>query len=43
MHTLGAAELAGRYPRFADALRVRDRVDPSGVFTNEYVQQVLGR
>lgn len=43
MHTLGAGQLAERYPRFDDALRVRDRVDPSGVFTNGYVQQVLGR
>ena len=43
MHTLGAAELAERHPRFADALRVRDRVDPDGVFGSSHLQRLLGR
>ncbi|MFD4347263.1 D-arabinono-1,4-lactone oxidase [Streptomyces coelicoflavus] len=42
MHRLGAAELAGLYPRFADFTALRARVDPSGVFTNPYLDRVLG-
>jgi L-gulonolactone oxidase len=42
LHQLDAAALAGRYPRFADARAVRDRVDPQRRFTNEYVARVLG-
>lgn len=42
IHTLGAPQLAERYPRFGDMLRVRERVDPTGVFTNPYLDRVLG-
>jgi hypothetical protein len=42
LHQLDAATLAGRYPRFADALAVRDEVDPARRFTNAYVAGVLG-
>ncbi len=42
LHRRRAADLAPAYPRFADAAAVRDRVDPSGVFANSYVDQVLG-
>ncbi|GMA85771.1 hypothetical protein GCM10025868_10210 [Angustibacter aerolatus] len=31
------------YPRFDDAVAVRDRVDPAGVFANPYLDRVLGR
>lgn len=43
LHSLDAPALAARYPRFADALAVRDRVDPGGRFTNPYLARVLGR
>jgi L-gulono-1,4-lactone dehydrogenase len=42
LHTLDAAALAPRYPRFADATRVRAEVDPGGRFANAYVDRVLG-
>jgi len=42
LHTRDADELRGVYPRFADAVRVRDRVDPTGVFANAYLDRVLG-
>ena len=43
LHWLDAAELAKRYPRFGDAMAVRDRVDPSRIFANRYTQQVFGQ
>ena len=43
LHTLGAADLAPVYPRFADFVALRDRVDPDGLFTNDYLDRVLGR
>jgi L-gulonolactone oxidase len=39
---LGAAELAGRYPRWADWQAVRARLDPDGRFANEWAQRVIG-
>jgi FAD-linked oxidoreductase len=42
MHDLDAEILRGRYPRFDDFLRVRKEVDPAGLFTNAYLDQVLG-
>lgn len=42
VHTLSAAELAPRYPRFADFLAVRDAADPEGRFANGYTDRVLG-
>ncbi|MFC3450441.1 D-arabinono-1,4-lactone oxidase [Amycolatopsis speibonae] len=42
MHDLDAATLRSRYPRFDDFLRVRKEVDPAGVFTNTYLDRVLG-
>ncbi|WP_394825112.1 D-arabinono-1,4-lactone oxidase [Pendulispora albinea] len=42
MHTLGASTLRSRYPRFDDFRRVRAHVDPSGRFTNAYIDRVLG-
>jgi len=42
MHRLDAAELAGRLPRYADFVRVRDEFDPTGVFANPYLDRVLG-
>ena len=42
LHTRDAAYLKGVYPRFADAVAVRDRVDPGRVFGNAYLDRVLG-
>ncbi|GAA4805500.1 D-arabinono-1,4-lactone oxidase [Nocardioides caeni] len=42
LHTLDAAQLAGRYPRFGDFLTLRERLDPDRVFTNPYLDRVLG-
>ncbi|MCM3924547.1 FAD-binding protein, partial [Frankia sp. AiPs1] len=42
LHTLAAAQLRERYPRFDDFLAVRDAVDPAGVFTNAHLTHVLG-
>jgi L-gulono-1,4-lactone dehydrogenase len=42
LHNLTAAELAPRYPRFADALALRARLDPEGRFANPYTRRVLG-
>ncbi|MGO3153653.1 MAG: D-arabinono-1,4-lactone oxidase [Galactobacter sp.] len=42
IHTLNAQDLAGLYPHHADAVRTRDRVDPTGRFSNRYLETVLG-
>ncbi|HET6290978.1 MAG TPA: D-arabinono-1,4-lactone oxidase [Amycolatopsis sp.] len=42
MHDLDAATLRSRYPRFDDFSRIRKEVDPAGVFTNTYLDRVLG-
>jgi L-gulonolactone oxidase len=42
LHTLGAEQLRGRYPRFDDFLAVRRELDPEGLFRNAYLDRVLG-
>ncbi len=42
LHTRTADDLAPAYPRWADFAAVRDRVDPDRVFTNRYLDRVLG-
>jgi FAD-linked oxidoreductase len=42
LHGLDAATLRERYPRFAEFTTVRDRLDPSGVLGNAYLDRVLG-
>jgi FAD-linked oxidoreductase len=42
MHDLDAGVLRSRYPHFDDFLRVRKETDPNGVFTNTYLDRVLG-
>lgn len=42
MHTLAAADLAARYPRWAEFQAVRDRLDPGRRFANAYLDRVLG-
>ncbi len=43
MHYRTAADLRPAYPRFDEFLAVRDTVDPDRVFTNAYLDTVLGR
>ncbi|GAB2447120.1 D-arabinono-1,4-lactone oxidase [Nocardioides hungaricus] len=42
VHTRTAADLAPAYPRFAEFLALRDRLDPDRVFANPYLRRVLG-
>ncbi len=42
LHTRTAADLAPTYPRFDDFLALRDRLDPDRLFTNGYLERVLG-
>lgn len=42
MHTLDAAALRERYPRFGDFIALRDRLDPTRMFQNRYLARVLG-
>jgi alditol oxidase len=40
--TLDPAQVRARYPRLADFLTLRERLDPGRVFTNAYVDRLLG-
>lgn len=42
MHTLTAEGLAAVHPRFEEFLAVREKLDPARIFTNPYLQHVLG-
>ncbi len=42
LHTLGAEQLAARYPRFGEFTALRDRLDPERRFANDYLTRVLG-
>ncbi|MET8862667.1 D-arabinono-1,4-lactone oxidase [Nonomuraea sp. NPDC004580] len=42
LHTRDAAYLAKAYPRFADFVALRDRLDPGRLFANAYLDTVLG-
>ena len=42
MHTRDAEYLSGAYPRMADFVALRDRLDPDRRFGNAYLRQVLG-
>jgi len=41
-HFQSAATLAPRYPRWDRFQELRRRLDPDGIFTNDYVERVLG-
>ena len=41
-HFQTAQTLAPRYPRWADFIAIRERLDPQRRFANEYVERVLG-
>ena len=43
LHTRTAEDLAPDYPHWDDFAAVRDRVDPDRIFTNAYLERVLGR
>ncbi|MEH0844771.1 D-arabinono-1,4-lactone oxidase [Micromonospora sp. CPCC 205711] len=43
LHYRDAASLAPAYPRFADFLALRDRLDPGRVLTNPHLDLILGR
>ncbi|MUL43547.1 FAD-binding protein [Streptomonospora sp. PA3] len=42
LHTRGRGDLSAAYPRFEEAMAVRDRVDPQRRFANAYLDAVLG-
>ncbi|WP_433274970.1 D-arabinono-1,4-lactone oxidase [Actinosynnema sp. CS-041913] len=42
LHSLTAETLAPAYPRFADFRKLRAELDPTGKFTNDYLDRVLG-
>ena len=42
IHTLGADYFAQLYSRFDDFVAIRDRLDPDRVFSNDYLDRVLG-
>ena len=42
VENLRLSELAPLYPRFADAVAVRDRLDPGRTFANPDLDRVLG-
>lgn len=43
INTATSEELRSVYPRFDDFLAVRDEIDPDRVFTNPYLDRILGR
>ena len=43
LHTCTADDLAADYPRWEGFLAMRDRLDPDRLFTNAYLDGVLGR
>jgi FAD/FMN-containing dehydrogenase len=42
VHTRIVDDLAPLYPRFADFLALRDRLDPDRVFDNPHLRRILG-
>ncbi|HUR14815.1 MAG TPA: D-arabinono-1,4-lactone oxidase [Mycobacteriales bacterium] len=42
LHYLDASVLRTRYPRFAEFVALRDELDPTGRFSNAYLDRVLG-
>ena len=42
LHHQDAVTLERLYPRFGDWREVRSRLDPSGVFANDYLDRVVG-
>jgi FAD/FMN-containing dehydrogenase len=42
LHARTAADLAPAYPRFAEFLALRDRLDPERLFANDHLRRILG-
>ncbi|MDO5503766.1 MAG: D-arabinono-1,4-lactone oxidase [Actinomycetia bacterium] len=42
MHSLEAGRLGELYPRFAEVVALREELDPARVFSNDYLDRVLG-
>ena len=42
LHSLTAVDLEPLYPRFADVLAMRERLDPDRVLVNDHLRRVLG-
>ncbi|HET8843010.1 MAG TPA: D-arabinono-1,4-lactone oxidase, partial [Ktedonobacteraceae bacterium] len=42
MHTLNHQQFSQLYPHWSDFLRIRQQLDPQGVFLNEYLRDMLG-
>ncbi|HEY3014114.1 MAG TPA: D-arabinono-1,4-lactone oxidase [Nocardioides sp.] len=42
LHGLDAATLRERYPHFDEFVDLRDRLDPTGVFSNAHLDRILG-
>ena len=42
LHRLGAEELRARYPLFDEFVALRDELDPTDAFGNDYLDRVLG-
>lgn len=42
LHSWTVEDVAAAYPRFADAVALRDRLDPDRRFGNDYLRRVLG-
>lgn len=42
MHTQDYRTLAQRYPHWSDFQRIRQQLDPQGIFLNEYLRAMLG-
>jgi FAD/FMN-containing dehydrogenase len=43
MHFLTHEQLSVLYPRWTEFLAVRDKLDPSRTFHNDYLEQVFGK
>ncbi len=41
MHSVSKDHLANLYPKLADFLQVRERLDPKGIFLNDYLQELF--
>jgi L-gulonolactone oxidase len=42
LHGLDAEQLRARYPRYDEFVAVRDKIDPTGVLANAYLDRMLG-
>lgn len=41
MHMLEAKQLAERYPKWQDFMQLRQKLDPNGLFLNDYLQRIF--